>query len=122
MSQSTRPKSALPLAGITVVSIEQALAAPLCTGRLAQMGARVIMVERAEGDCARGSDAAANGNSSYFLWTNRGKESIVLDFKKADDAALLHRIIETADIFVQNLAPGALSRAGFDSAPLRERK
>lgn len=110
-----------PLAGIVVVSIEQALAAPLCTGRLAEMGARVIKIERAEGDFARGYDAAANGQSSYFVWTNRGKESVVLDFKSADDAALLHRLIAEADVFVQNLAPGALDRAGFGSAALRER-
>ncbi|WNF54219.1 CaiB/BaiF CoA-transferase family protein [Pseudomonas sp. SG20052] len=109
-----------PLQGITVVSIEQALAAPLCTCRLAEMGARVIKVERAEGDFARGYDDAAKGNSSYFLWTNRGKESLVLDFKKTEDAALLKRIISSADVFVQNLAPGALTRAGFDSADLRK--
>lgn len=112
--------SAKPLAGIVVVSIEQALAAPLCTGRLAEMGARVIKIERAEGDFARGYDAAANGQSSYFVWTNRGKESVVLDFKSADDAALLRRLIAEADIFVQNLAPGALDRAGFGSEALRE--
>jgi crotonobetainyl-CoA:carnitine CoA-transferase CaiB-like acyl-CoA transferase len=112
--------SAKPLAGVVVVSIEQALAAPLCTGRLAEMGARVIKIERAEGDFARGYDAAANGQSSYFVWTNRGKESVVLDFKDADDAALLHRLIAQADVFVQNLAPGALDRAGFGSEKLRE--
>ena len=112
--------SAKPLAGVVVVSIEQALAAPLCTGRLAEMGARVIKIERAEGDFVRGYDAAANGQSSYFVWTNRGKESVVLDFKDADDAALLHRLIAEADVFVQNLAPGALDRAGFGSERLRE--
>lgn len=112
--------SAKPLAGVVVVSIEQALAAPLCTGRLAEMGARVIKIERAEGDFARGYDAAANGQSSYFVWTNRGKESVVLDFKSADDAALLRRLIADADVFVQNLAPGALDRAGFGSEALRE--
>jgi len=108
-----------PLAGITVVAIEQALAAPLCTSRLAEMGARVIKIERPEGDFARGYDEAANGNSSYFLWTNRGKESVVLDFKEPDDAAFLDCILSTADIFVQNLAPGALARAGFSSEALR---
>ncbi|CAG9272484.1 CaiB/BaiF CoA transferase family protein [Paraburkholderia unamae] len=121
MTHPTSPDHALPLAGITVVAIEQALAAPLCTCRLADMGARVIKIERPEGDFARGYDAAANGSSSYFLWTNRGKESVVLDFKQPDDAALLHRLIASADVFVQNLAPGALTRAGFDSATLRER-
>jgi len=121
MTDSHSPPPQLPLSGLTVVAIEQALAAPLCTGRLADMGARVIKVERAEGDFARGYDAAANGHSSYFLWTNHGKESAVLDFKLAEDAALLHRLIANADVFVQNLAPGALARAGFDSAELRER-
>jgi crotonobetainyl-CoA:carnitine CoA-transferase CaiB-like acyl-CoA transferase len=110
-----------PLDGIVVVSVEQALAAPLCTGRLAEMGARVIKIERTEGDFARGYDSAANGESSYFVWTNRGKESVVLDFKDAADSELLHRILATADVFVQNLAPGALERAGFGSAALRAR-
>lgn len=109
-----------PLEGLLVVSIEQALAAPLCTGRLAEMGARVIKVERPEGDFARGYDEAANGESSYFVWTNRGKESLALDFKQKGDAELLRRIISEADVFVQNLAPGALTRAGFESASLRE--
>lgn len=113
--------SVKPLDGIVVVSIEQALAAPLCTGRLAEMGARVIKIERPEGDFARGYDAAANGQSSYFVWTNRGKESVVLDFKSIDDGNLLHRMLSEADVFVQNLAPGALERAGFGSESLRER-
>lgn len=116
-----KPPTAKPLAGVTVVSIEQALAAPLCTGRLAEMGARVIKIERAEGDFARGYDAAANGQSSYFVWTNRGKESVVLDIKDPDDAALVHRLLGEADVFVQNLAPGALERAGFGSESLRKR-
>lgn len=117
----TDKKVTKPLEGVLVVAIEQALAAPLCTNRLSEMGARVIKVERPEGDFARGYDSAANGESSYFVWTNRGKESIVLDFKKPEDAALLHSIVANADIFIQNLAPGALKRAGFDSASLRER-
>lgn len=108
-----------PLEGLLVVSVEQALAAPLATGRLAEMGARVIKVERAEGDFARGYDKAANGVSSYFVWTNRGKESLTLDFKRPEDAALLRDILRHADVFMQNLAPGALARAGFDSASLR---
>lgn len=116
-----KQSSPKPLEGIVVVSIEQALAAPLCTGRLAEMGARVIKIERAEGDFARGYDAAANGESSYFVWTNRGKESLVLDFKDPADSALLQRILASADVFVQNLAPGALERAGFGSAALRAR-
>jgi crotonobetainyl-CoA:carnitine CoA-transferase CaiB-like acyl-CoA transferase len=120
---ATQPNhpNAKPLEGLLVVSIEQALAAPLCSGRLAEMGARVIKVERAEGDFARGYDDAANGDSSYFVWTNRGKESLVLDFKQSGDAALLHRILAEADVFIQNLAPGALARAGFDSEAVRER-
>lgn len=110
-----------PLEGLTVVSLEQALAAPLCTARLAELGARVIKVERLEGDFARGYDRAAKGESSYFVWTNRGKESLVIDFKQPDDAALLERLIAKADVFVQNLAPGALARVGLDSANLRQR-
>lgn len=113
--------SVRPLDGLLVVSIEQALAAPLCTGRLAEMGARVIKVERTEGDFARGYDHAVHGSSSYFLWTNRGKESLVLDFKQSADAEFLHGLLAQADVFVQNLAPGALERAGFDSAGLRAR-
>lgn len=113
-----RPK---PLSGMTVVSIEQALAAPLCTCRLADAGARVIKIERPEGDFARGYDAVIHGSASYFVWTNRGKESVVLDLKDADDLALLHRILASADVFVQNLAPGAAERLGLGSQALRER-
>lgn len=113
--------TAKPLAGMTVVSIEQALAAPLCTCRLADAGARVIKVERPEGDFARGYDAAVHGVASYVVWTNRGKESLVLDLKQPDDLALLHRVLATADVFVQNLAPGAAARLGLDSAALRAR-
>jgi crotonobetainyl-CoA:carnitine CoA-transferase CaiB-like acyl-CoA transferase len=110
-----------PLAGLTVVSVEQAVAAPLCTARLADAGARVIKVERSEGDFARAYDHVVHGESAYFVWLNRGKESIVLDFKRSEDAALLHRMIERADILVQNLSPGAMARSGFDSAELRAR-
>ncbi|MBY6057994.1 CaiB/BaiF CoA transferase family protein [Leisingera daeponensis] len=110
-----------PLEDITVVSVEQALAAPLCTARLAEAGARVIKIERAEGDFARGYDRAARGSSSYFAWTNQGKESLALDFRTPDDAALLNRIIACADVFIQNLAPGAMARAGFGSADLRRK-
>ncbi|WP_380871689.1 CoA transferase [Sphingomonas sp. DBB INV C78] len=111
----------MELADILVVSLEQAVAAPLCTQRLADAGARVIKVERPGGDFARAYDAAARGNSSYFVWLNHGKESLVLDIKDADDAALLHRLLANADVFVQNLAPGAAARAGFDSIALRQR-
>lgn len=110
-----------PLSGVLVVSIEQALAAPLCTSRLCEMGARVIKIERKEGDFARGYDQAANGLASYFVWTNHGKESCVFDFKDGDDAAALEAVIAKADVFVQNLAPGALSRAGFSSDVLRKK-
>src|ERR1700750_2291881 len=110
-----------PLQGLLVVALEQAVAAPMATCRLADAGARVIKIERPEGDFARGYDRAANGASSYFTWLNRGKESLVLDIKRADDAALLHRLLERADVFVQNLAAGAAERAGFGSAQLRAR-
>src|ERR671935_683991 len=100
----------LPLSGMLVVSLEQAVAAPLCSCRLADAGARVIKIERPEGDFARGYDRAARGQSSYFVWLNRGKESLALDIKDDGDSALLHRILAKADVFVQNLAPGAAAR------------
>jgi len=107
------------LDGLLVVALEQAVAAPYCTSRLADAGARVIKIERAEGDFARGYDAAVGGLASYFVWLNRGKESLVADIKTPGDAELLHRIIARADVFVQNLAPGAAERAGFGSKLLR---
>jgi crotonobetainyl-CoA:carnitine CoA-transferase CaiB-like acyl-CoA transferase len=109
------------LDGILVVTVEQAVAAPYCTSRLADAGARVIKIERPEGDFAREYDHVVHGESAYFVWLNRGKESIALDLKQEEDAALLHRIIAHSDVFVQNLAPGAAERAGFGSASLRER-
>jgi len=108
-----------PLEGILVVSLEQAVAAPYCASRLADAGARVIKIERAEGDFARGYDSAVQGSSSYFVWLNRGKESLVADIKKPEDAALLQRILAKADVFIQNLAPGAAARSGFGSDALR---
>jgi itaconate CoA-transferase len=108
-----------PLDGLLVVALEQAVAAPYCTSRLADAGARVIKIERPEGDFARGYDAAVGGMASYFVWLNRGKESLVADIKDQGDAELLHRIIGSADLFVQNLAPGAAERAGFGSKDLR---
>lgn len=111
----------LPLEGTLVVSIEQAVAAPVCTARLCQTGARVIKIERETGDFARNYDSVAGGDSSYFIWTNLGKESLVMDFKNQEDARLLHKILGRADVFVQNLAPGALQRAGFGSDTLRTR-
>lgn len=110
-----------PLDGLLVVALEQAVAAPYATSRLADAGARVIKIERADGDFARGYDTVAHGQSSYFVWLNRGKESLVLDIKQDDDAALLERILSKTDVFVQNLAPGAAARAGFGSDDLRER-
>ncbi|MES2301688.1 MAG: CaiB/BaiF CoA-transferase family protein [Pseudomonadota bacterium] len=109
------------LEGITVVSLEQAVAAPLCTQRLAEGGARVIKLERAEGDFARAYDHVVHGESAYFVWLNRGKESLRIDIKQPQDNALLHRLLERADVFVQNLAPGAAARAGFGSEALRQR-
>ena len=116
---TTTGKGALD--GILVVSLEQAVAAPFCTSRLADAGARVIKVEREGGDFARDYDSAINGGSAYFVWLNRGKESLVLDIKDAGDAALLDRITARADVFIQNLAPGAAQRAGFGAADLRKR-
>jgi crotonobetainyl-CoA:carnitine CoA-transferase CaiB-like acyl-CoA transferase len=113
--------AALPLDGILVVALEQAVAAPFCTSRLADAGARVVKIERSEGDFARGYDHVAHGESAYFVWLNRGKESIVLDVKAPDDAAVLNRMLARADVFVQNLAPGAAARAGFASEELRRR-
>ena len=110
-----------PLDGLLVVSIDQAVAAPLCARRLADAGARVIKVERPEGDFARGYDRFVKGESTYFVWLNRGKESIALDLKRAEDQALLGRMIARADVFLQNLAPGAAARLGFGSAALRAR-
>ena len=107
------------LEGLVVVAIEQAVAAPYCSSRLADAGARVIKVERAEGDFARDYDHVAHGESAYFVWLNRGKQSICLDIKNENDRALLLRILKNADVFIQNLSPGAAARSGFDSKQLR---
>ncbi len=101
------------------MGLEQAVAAPLTTLKLAAAGARVIKVERSDGDFARGYDEVVRGQSAYFVWLNVGKESVVLDVKDPEDAALLRRMLAKADVFVQNLAPGAAERAGFGSAHLR---
>lgn len=111
----------LPLDRLLVISLEQAVAAPTCTLRLADAGARVIKVERAEGETARHYDKAVHGTSAYFAWLNRGKESAVLDIKAEGDRALLERMIAKADVFVQNLAPGATKRLGLGSGELVER-
>lgn len=104
----------LPLEGITVVSIEQAIAVPFATRQLADLGARVIKIERpGSGDFARNYDTTVNGMSSHFVWTNRSKESITLDLKSDFGKEALSRLLEEADVFVQNLAPGALERMGF---------
>ena len=109
------------LDGILVLALEQAVAAPYCSSRLADAGARVIKVERPEGDFARFYDQAAGDCSSYFAWLNRGKQSLVADFKKAEDAALLQAILKRTDVFIQNLAPQSAARAGFSSEGLRKR-
>ena len=117
----THNNAARPLEGLLVVTLEQAVAAPYCSSRLADAGARVIKLERPEGDFARGYDKAAKGLSSYFVWLNRGKESLTIDIKDPADAALLHRMLAQADVFIQNLAPGAAARSGFGSEALRAR-
>lgn len=109
----------LPLSGLTVIAIEQAVAAPFCTVRLADAGARVIKIERPEGDFARGYDDVAAGQSSYFVWLNRGKESRVLDLTTAAGKASLAELVAGADVLVQNLKPGSLARLGFAPAQLR---
>ncbi len=112
----------LPLEGITVVSLEQAVAAPFATRQLADLGARVIKVERPEvGDFARGYDATVRGMSSHFVWLNRSKQSLALDLKRAEAKLVLDRLIEKADVFVQNLAPGATERLGFNTPELRKK-
>src|SRR5689334_25136272 len=96
----------LPLSGLLVVSLEQAVAGPRGTCRLADAGARVIKIERPDGDFARGYDDLAHGECSYFVWLNRGKESVVLDLARAEDKTLLTAMLARADVFVQNLKPG----------------
>ena len=101
------------LDGLLVVSIEQAVAAPMCTVRLADAGARVIKIERAEGDTARQYDKTVHGVSAYFAWLNRGKESAVFDLKNKNDLDIVHGMLARADVFVQNLVPGATRRLGL---------
>ena len=110
----------LPLSGLLVVSVEQAVAAPQCTCRLADAGARVIKVERPEGDFARAYDHVVHGESANFVWLNRGKQSVVLDLGKPEDKTLLEAMLAKADVFVQNLKPGALAKLGFPIARLRK--
>jgi len=111
-----------PLEGITVVSLEQAVAAPFATRQPADLGARVVKIERPHDvDFARGYDATVRGISSHFVWLNRSKESLTLDLKRTEAKLVLHRLLEKADVFVQNLAPGATERLGFDAAGLRKK-
>ncbi|PSM16422.1 CaiB/BaiF CoA-transferase family protein [Nitratireductor sp. StC3] len=107
------------LEGLLVVSIEQAVAAPYLSGRLAEAGARVIKVERPEGDFAREYDHLVHGESAYFVWLNRGKESVCLDLRNEADKAVLEAVVQKADVFIQNLAPGAIDRLGFAPERLR---
>lgn len=110
----------LPLEGITVVAVEQAVAAPFCSSRLADAGAHVIKIERPEGDFARGYDAAAKGQSSYFVWLNRGKDSAIVDLATTEGCAELEKLISGADILIQNLKPGSMDKLGFSLDRLKK--
>src|SRR3569623_568069 len=113
---------ARPLDGITVVSLEHAIAAPFCTRQLADLGARVIKVERpGVGDFARQYDTRVNGLASHFVWTNRSKESLALDLKNPKDHEVLMKVLGRADVLVQNLAPGASARLGLSHDALKEK-
>jgi formyl-CoA transferase len=111
----------LPLSGLLVVSLEQAVAAPQATCRLADAGARVIKIERPEGDFARGYDSYVHGESANFVWLNRGKESVVLDLGQAEDKHVFAAMLAKADVFVQNLKPGAIAKLGFPIVDLRKK-
>ncbi|MDQ8703747.1 CaiB/BaiF CoA-transferase family protein [Streptomyces sp. LHD-70] len=122
MTGTTEPAAGRPLSGITVVSIEQAVAAPFATRQLADLGARVIKVERPDGgDFARRYDTTVHGESSYFVWLNRSKESLTLDVKSPHGREILGELLADADVFVQNLGPGAAARLGLDPGSLAER-
>jgi itaconate CoA-transferase len=110
----------LPLEGITVIAVEQAVAAPFCSSRLADAGATVIKVERPEGDFARGYDTAAKGQSSYFVWLNRGKQSVVVDLATKEGRAQLEELIASADVLLQNLKPGSMDKLGFSLDRLKK--
>jgi len=110
------------LAGILVISVEQAVAAPYASCKLADAGARVIKIERPEGDFARRYDTFVKGQSAYFVWLNRGKESVCLDLKQTEDVEILRRMISRADVLIQNLGPGAFERLGLNLAALRAAK
>jgi len=114
--------SVLPLEGITVVALEQAVAVPFATRQLADLGARVIKIERVGvGDFARQYESAVRGMSAHFVWLNRSKESLALDMKRAEAQRVVHQLLETADVFIQNLAPGAADRLSFGAASLHAR-
>jgi itaconate CoA-transferase len=122
MARHADDPTGAPLAGITVVSLEQAVAAPYATRQLADLGARVIKVERPDGgDFARGYDRTVHGQSSYFVWLNRGKQSLTLDLKQPAGRQVVHRLLDSADILVQNLAPGASARLGLDATSVGKR-
>src|SRR5215510_11637644 len=105
-----------PLNGITVVAIEQAVAAPFATRQLSDLGARVIKIERPDGgDFARSYDAVVKGQSSYFVWLNRAKQSLTLDLKRSEGMSVLSQLLAKADVFVQNLGPGAADRLGTNA-------
>jgi len=110
----------LPLEGINVIAVEQAVAAPFCSSRLADAGAHVVKVERPEGDFARGYDAAAKGQSSYFVWLNRGKDSVVIDLASSEGRASLEQLIAGADVLLQNLKPGSMDKLGFSLERLKQ--
>jgi formyl-CoA transferase len=110
----------LPLEGLIVIAVEQAVAAPFCSSRLADAGAHVIKVERPEGDFARGYDAAAKGQSSYFVWLNRGKNSVVIDLATREGRQSLEQLIASADVFLQNLKPGSMDKLGFSLDRLKK--
>lgn len=122
MATARQTPGPLPLAGITVVSLEQAVAAPFATRQLADLGARVIKVERpGGGDFARRYDTTVHGQASYFVWLNRSKESLTLDLKSDEGLEILHELLAGADVFVQNLAPGAADRLGLSADELQAR-
>src|SRR6476620_1498040 len=111
-----------PLDGITVITLEHAIAAPFCTRQLADLGARVIKIERpGVGDFARAYDKRVRGMASHFVWTNRSKESLTLDVKHAEANAIFAGLLEKADVLVQNLAPGAAARLGLSYEALKEK-
>lgn len=114
--------SSAPLSGITIVSLEHAIAAPLCTRQLAELGARVIKIERREtGDFARHYDTRVKGQSSHFIWTNRSKQSMTLDLKHDSAPPIIDKLLRQADVLVQNLAPGATKKMGLSYEDLHSK-